>query len=186
MAWKCSLELTRVYNIHVNTHTHMYVYIYIYVCIYIIYIAIISRLARFASYVALLNSHNLLWFCVIYPKRRGSIWINYSPGEIRQFEFAVRPHWFATHTETPLTDIDRAAIISRFAIHTFGCSDLRPSVCLSPSLTYLSENRRVPRTHGNVSVFFSPFPFFVSSSSPFLPVPHCAEILSWITINLSQ
>lgn len=162
----------------------MYAYLYIYVCIYIIYIAIISRLARFAFYVALLNSHNLLWFCVIYPKRRGSIWINYSPGEIRQFEFAVPPLWFATHTETPLTDIDRAAIISRFAIHTFGCSDPRPSVCpsISVSLAYLSENCRV-RIY--TCLPFPPFPFF-SSSSPFLSVPHCAEILSWITINLSQ
>lgn len=123
MAWKCSLELTHVYNIYCGNTP--------------------SRAPQLRRSI---RSHMPLWVCETHPEGRGSIWVDllfskkFGNSKIRSTPCILYDARY--RRITPPTDPARRNIGTPHYL-----SDLYPSVCLSVSsfllLTFLSESFRV-------------------------------------------
>lgn len=141
------------------------------------YIVIISHLARSVLTSFLLN---LTTCCETHSAGRGSIRVIGSLAEIRNNSKPQHRIVFTTRRYrhiTPPMDLARRnpvlAIISRISI----CL----SVCLSLSVSCIIGER----THARVA-WIHASDDTVDTSLFRLSLSRCAEILSWITINLSQ
>lgn len=156
MAWKCSLELTHVYNIQVYCNN------------------IPPRALR--NYVISIKSHNLLWNT---PRGErvdmGKLALSQKFGNSKpqhRIVFTTRRYRHIT----PPMDLAR-----RYSPLALGFLSVCLSICLR-SVYHQRENSRArrPRRGGPArrrTRWTPPLRFSLS---------RCAEILSWITINLSQ
>lgn len=149
MAWKCSLELTHVYNIYCG-----------------------NTPPRAPQLRRSIKSHNPLWVCKTHPEGRGSIWVDLLSRRNSVIRSTLYIYDARYRHITPPTDPARrnigSPVISRISIR------------LSASVFSFHISARVPAcVHGDVRRRH--VDFYLR-----LPLSRCAEILSWITINLSQ
>lgn len=154
MAWKCSLELTHVYNIYCG-----------------------NTPLRAPQLRRSVGSHNPLWVCETHPEGRGSIWVDLLSRRNSVIRKSAAPFLHlrravSTHI-TPPTDPARRNIGSPVISRIF----IRLSICLSPFSSFpFTSQRELPRAY--TETYVGDTWIFISVS----PLSRCAEILSWITI----
>lgn len=148
MAWKCSLELTHVYNIYCG-----------------------NTPPRAPQLRRSIRSHNSLWVYETHPEGRGSIWVNLLSRRNPVIRKSAAPFTFTTRGIDTLLprQIPHGVISAR----QLSLSDHYPSVCLSVSVfffSHLSESscvrtrRRTSETRG----FLSPSPLAPLRGNTFL------------------
>jgi len=145
----------------------------------IIYIVVIPHLSRVPQLRRSIKSHNPLCVSAKHtPRGEGRYGLIYCLVEIRQFENSQH----LSHFTTRGIDTSLPRQIPHDVISARHCSDLYPSVCLSVSVSPFHIPARAPAcVHAHGDVRRRHVDFYLR-----LPLSRCAEILSWITINLSQ